>query len=135
MLTLKAILRGFKLASGLKIKFHKSRLVGINVQSSTIGCFTKTLNCIQMEVPFKYLELEVGGNPRKKHLWDPVITKLKARLSVWKGRFLSMAGRICLINSVLTAIPLFYLSLFRVPASVCKRIISIQTRFLWGWGN
>ena len=135
VLTLKAILRGFELASGLKINFHKSRLVGINVQNSTIGCFTKMLNCIKMEVPFKYLGLEVGGNPRKKQFWDPLITKLKEKLSVWKGRFLSMAGRICLINSVLTAIPLYYISLFRVPTSVCKRIISIQTRFLWGWGN
>jgi len=44
VLTLKAIMRGFELASGLKINFHKSRLEGINVQSSNIGCFTKTLN-------------------------------------------------------------------------------------------
>ena len=135
VLTLKAILRGFELASGLKINFHKSKLAGINVQSGSIGCYTKTLNCKQMEVPFNYLGLEVGGNPRRKQFWDPVINKLKAKLSVWKGRFLSMAGRICLINSVLTAIPLYYISLFKVPTSVCKRIISIQTRFLWGWGK
>ncbi|XP_068483406.1 uncharacterized protein [Phaseolus vulgaris] len=71
----------------------------------------------QMEVPFKYLGLEVGGNPRRKKFWEPVINKLKARLSVWKGRFLSMAGRICVIKSVLTAVPLYYLSLFRAPNS------------------
>jgi len=88
-----------------------------------------------MGVPFKYLGLEVGGNPRKKHFWEPVLNKLKARLSVLKGRFLSMAGRICLTNSVISAIPLYYLSLFRVPESVCNSIISIQRRFLWEWGK
>jgi len=92
--TLKAILRGFEVASGLKINFHKSKLAGINVHRNNLLCYTKTLNCTQMEVPFKYLGLEVGGNPRKKKFWEPVLNKLKARLNVWKWRFLSMAGRI-----------------------------------------
>jgi len=64
-----------------------------------------------------------------------VLNKLKARLNVWKGRFLSLAGRICLIKSVLTAVPLYYLSLFRVSEMVYKSITSIQRRFLWGWGK
>jgi len=133
--TLKAILRGFEVASGLKINFHKSKLAGINVCKSNMDCYTKTLNCSQMEVPFIYLGIEVGGNPRKKKFWEPVLRKLKSRLSVWKGRFLSMAGRLCLINSILSAIPLYYLSLFKAPEVVCKSIISIQRRFLWGWGK
>ena len=84
VVTLKAILRGFELASGLKINFHKSKLVGINVQSSDVACYTKTLNCKQMGVLFKYMGLEVGGSPRKKQFWDPIVNKLKAKLSVWK---------------------------------------------------
>ena len=67
----------------------------------------------------------MGGNPRKKIFWEPILDKLKARLSVWRGRFLSLAGRICLIKSVFTALPLFYLSFFKIPESVCKSIISI----------
>ena len=46
-----------------------------------------------------------------------------------------MAGRICVIKSVFTAIPLSYLSVFKAPKSVYKSIISIQRRFLWGWGK
>ncbi|XP_068466531.1 uncharacterized mitochondrial protein AtMg00310-like [Phaseolus vulgaris] len=46
-----------------------------------------------------------------------------------------MAGRICLIKSVISAIPLFYLSIFKAPEFVYKSIISIQQRFLWGWGK
>jgi len=135
VVTLKVILRGFELASSLKINFHKSKLAGINVQSNVFACYTKTLNCTQMGISFKYLGLEVGKNPRKKQFWEPVINKIKARLSVWKGRFLTMAGRICLINSVITAILLYYLSLFRAPDPLYKRITSIQRRFLWGWGS
>jgi len=88
-----------------------------------------------MGIPFKYLGLEMGGNPRKKQFLEPVLNKLKARLRVWKGRFLFLAGRICLTNSVLIVVPLYYLSLLRAPESVCKRITNIQRRFMWGWGK
>ena len=135
VVTLKAILRGFELASGLKINFHKSKLAGINVQRGNMVCYMKTLNCDQMGVPFSYLGLEVGGNPRKKKFWDPVMNKLRSRLSVWKGRFLSLAGRLCLVKSVLSALPLYYLSLYKASEEVCKGITSIQRRFLWGWGK
>jgi len=130
VVAVKAILRGFELASGLKINFHKSKIAGVNVDNYALSSYAKTLSCAQMGVPFKYLGLEVGGNPRKVKFWEPVLTKLKARLNVWKGRFLSMAGRICLIKSVISAIPLFYLSIFKAPESVYKSIISIQRRFL-----
>ena len=135
VVTLEAILRGFELASGLKISFHKSKLAGINVLSRDIGCYTRTLNFSQMGTPLNYLGLEVGGNPRKKKFWEPVLRKLQSRLNVWKERFLSMAGGICLIKFVITVSPLYYLSLFKAPESVCKSIISIQRRFLWGWGK
>jgi len=135
VVTLKSILRRFELASGLKINFHKSKLAGINVPKSHMDCYTKTLNCDRMSVPLSYLGLEVGGNPRKKKFWEPVLNKIKSRLNMWKGRFLSMAGRLCLIKSILSAIPLYYLSLFRAPEDVCKSIIRIQRKFLWGWGK
>jgi len=125
VVTLKAILRGFEVASGLKINFHKSKLIGFNVLSSDIDCYTRTLNCSQMGNKFNYLGPEVGGNPRRKKFWEPVLCKLKSRLNVWKERFLSMADKICLIKSVITAIPLYYFSLFKAPKSVCKSIISI----------
>ena len=132
VIIMKIILRGFELASGLKINFHKSKLASTNVQNQNLVSYSKILNCAQMCHPFKYLGLEVGGNPWKKSFWKPVLNKLNARLSMWKGRLLSLAGRTCVIKSILTAIPLFYLSVFKAPKSVYKSIISIQRKFLWG---
>ena len=45
-----------------------------------------------------------------------------------------MAGIITLINVVLTALPLFYLSFFRARTVVINRLTAIQRHFLWG-GN
>jgi len=46
-----------------------------------------------------------------------------------------LAGRICLIKSVFTTLPLFYLSFYKAPESVYKKIIKIQRSFLWGLGK
>jgi len=133
--TIKAILRCYEIASGLKINFHKSKLAGVNVSRETLEVYAKTLHCNLMRVPFKYLRFEVGGNPTKKLFWEPIIDRLSAKLNVWKGRFLSLAGRICLVKSVFTSLPLFYLSFFKAPEAVCDKIISIQRRFLWDGGG
>ena len=44
-----------------------------------------------------------------------------------------MAGRICLIKFVLSSIPLFSMSLFKLPSGVVGKLIRIQRNFLWGW--
>ena len=135
VVTLKAILRGFEIASGLKVNFHKSKIAGVNVGGNVVASYAKMLNYAQMRVPFKYLGLEVGGNPRTVKFWEPVLTKLKARLNGWRGRFLSLAGRISLVKTIISSVPLYYLSIFKAPESIYKNITSIQRRFLWGWGK
>ena len=43
-----------------------------------------------------------------------------------------MAGRITLINAVLTALPMFNLSFFRASTALINRLTAIQRQFLWG---
>jgi hypothetical protein len=38
-----------------------------------------------------------------------------------------------LINSVLGAIPKFYMSIFKMLVSVRKQIMQLKRRFSWGW--
>jgi len=129
--SIKAFFRCYEIASGLKVNFHKSKLAGINVEKSVIDLYAKSLNCNLIRLPFKYLWVEIGGNPRKKQFSEPIINKLCDKLGAWKGRFLSLAWRMCLIKLVLTTIPLFYLSFFKVLTVVYNMIISIQRSFLW----
>ncbi|MCI27846.1 LINE-1 reverse transcriptase like, partial [Trifolium medium] len=70
---MKAILRWFELMSGLKVNFAKSRLFGVNVDGSLLIEAAKFLNCKIGDMPFIYLGLPVGANPRKEATWKPVI--------------------------------------------------------------
>jgi hypothetical protein len=64
--------------------------------------------------------------------WNPVIEVLQKRLNSWHNRFVSLSGRVILINSVLAAIPVFYLSFMKMPTCFWKKIVAIQRNFLWG---
>lgn len=57
---------------------------------------------------------------------------MRNRFAMWKQKLISFGGRICLIQSVLSALPLFYLSFFRVPPCVVKVCNRLMRDFLWG---
>nr|GEX55668.1 hypothetical protein [Tanacetum cinerariifolium] len=90
------------------------------------------IGCEALEIPFKYLGIMVGSNMNRLHAWDRVIEKVTARLSKWKAKTLSIGGRFTLTKSVLSTIPLYYFSLFKVPIGVLKRIESCRSNFFHG---
>ena len=61
-----------------------------------------------------------------------MLDKIKRRLSDWKVNLLSKASRAVLIKSMLSNLPMYYLSLFRMPKTVVKEIFAIQRRSFWG---
>lgn len=61
----------------------------------------------------------------------PLIAKIKARISSWTNKFLSYAGRLQLIKSVIFSIQSFWSSHFILPAAMLKDLKSIMSRFLW----
>jgi len=128
---LKAVLRGFEMALGLKVNFHKSSLIGVNVQKDFMEAACNFLHCREGAIPFKYLGLPVGANSRKLSTWEPMLDQLKKRLNSWENKYVSLGGRIVL-NSVLNAIPIFYLSFLKIPTKVLKMVTRIQREFLWG---
>ncbi|XP_058775283.1 uncharacterized protein LOC131649540 [Vicia villosa] len=133
--SLKAIFRGFEMMSGLRIKFHKSNLYGVNAGDWFMEAAASFLSCKVGSLPFKFLGVRVGYNPRKLSMWRDFILMFKKRLSFWKGSNLSMAGRVVLINSVINALPIYLLSFYKAPKKVLNGVCSIQCKFLWGGGE
>jgi hypothetical protein len=133
--TLKAVLRGFELASGLKVNFWKSCLIGVNVSNDFMDMAATFLNCRRSNIPFKYLGLPVGASPRRMSTWEPLLVSIRKKLNSWSHKHVSFGGRLVLINSVLNSIPIFYLSFLKMPEQVVKKITRIQREFLWGGVN
>jgi len=75
------------------------------------------LNCRIIKVPFTYLGVHIRGNHSRKDYWKGVIVKIKKKLSRLNGKFIYMAGMVRLIKSVTSTMPLFLVSIFKIPHS------------------
>jgi hypothetical protein len=132
--TIKTLLRSFELVSGLKINFVKSKLYGVNVASTFLTAGSAFLSCRSESIPFKFLGIPVGANPRRRATWKPIVENMEKRLTNWRSRHLSYGGRITLINSVLSSLPLYFFSFFKAPRCILLSLVRIQRNFLWGGG-
>lgn len=65
-------------------------------------------------------------------MWNNVVDNLRRRVAMWKGRNLSVGGRVVLINSVLNMVPIYMLSFYKALVEIIKEIEIIQSNFLWG---
>ena len=124
----------FHLASGLKVNFHKSSIMGLNVTDAWLNCAATELLCKKGSIPFSYLGLPIGGNSSRIKTWEPIIKRIEKKLASWHGKLLSIGGRLTLIKSSLSNLPLYFMSLYPIPQSIIARIKRIHRKFLWS-GN
>ena len=61
--------------------------------------------------------------------WKHVEERFQKWLNCWRSRMLSVGGRLVRINSVLSSLPMFMLSLFEVPRGVLKKLDYFRSRF------
>ncbi|KEH41360.1 hypothetical protein MTR_1g049220 [Medicago truncatula] len=81
--------------SGLKVNFHKSLLVGINIGDSWLTEAASILNCKVGEIPFLYLGLSIGGDPRRGWFGERVSKVIGNGKSTffWYDNWLGDVGR------------------------------------------
>nr|KYP43394.1 Putative ribonuclease H protein At1g65750 family [Cajanus cajan] len=90
------------------------------------------LYCKFSSIPLQYLGIPIGVGPRRYDTWQLIIKKFSKKLLAWRARTLSIAGRVCLINVVLTSLPLYLMSFYRMPRMVVKQLTKLQRNFFWG---
>ena len=60
-----------------------------------------------------------------------IIDKVSNRLATWKARFLNKAARLKLVNTVLSSVPVYFLTVVEPKKWMIKRIDKIRRGFLW----
>ncbi|RVW11933.1 putative ribonuclease H protein [Vitis vinifera] len=105
-----------------------SFLTLINLDQNHLSKLAKLLDCKASDWPILYLGLPLGGNPKACGFWDPLIERILQRLDGWQKAYLSFGGRN--IHSCLTHIPSYFLSYFKILASVAAKIEKLQRDFL-----
>ncbi|GJY96979.1 RNA-directed DNA polymerase, eukaryota [Tanacetum coccineum] len=124
------VLKCFHLASGLKINLHKSKLMGVGINSNEVSKVANSIGCSTFSTPFKYLGVSIGDNMSCISAWDDIISKVSNRLSKWKLKMLSIGW-----PSSLKVFPRALLSSCHYGKSecFCSRMLSSQWLPEEGW--
>jgi hypothetical protein len=134
ILYLKQVLHQFASSTGLKVNFSKSFLVPINVSDDRASSLVASFECQVGSMPFTYLGLPLGTTRPSVQDFLPLISRIERRL-MGLNTFLSYAGRLVLMNSVLSSLPTFYLCTLKLPISVIEQIDKYMKHFLWDKGD
>ena len=117
--------------SGLRINLEKSSILEINTNRELGSRLASILDCRETNWPLPYFGLPLGGNPNSRRFWDLVVEKVARHVDGWKKAIMLLGGRITLIQTCLSYIPSYFLSLFRIPVLVAIRLEKLQRGFLW----
>ncbi|KAJ4771126.1 RNA-directed DNA polymerase (reverse transcriptase)-related family protein [Rhynchospora pubera] len=115
----------------MKLNLAKSTLVPFNLQERQVQALQDLLHCSSTSLPVQYLGLPLTHRRPDRATFQILIDKLTKRLSGWKARLLSRAGRVVLASSVLSTIPIFFMSVFKLPIWVIRQIDKIRRSFIW----
>jgi hypothetical protein len=94
---LKWILTCFEQISGMRINFHKSELIPINIEVEELQPFIDIFKCEVGIFPVKYLGIPLHFHKLRREDLQPLIESLLRRITGWRGRLLSTAAKRVLI--------------------------------------
>ncbi|WJZ82701.1 hypothetical protein VitviT2T_002436 [Vitis vinifera] len=123
----------FEAISGLRINLDKSEILPVG-RVENLEALALKVGCKVGRLPSSYLGIPLGVNHKSVAVWDGVEERFRKRVAMWKRQFISKGGRITLIRSTLSSMPIYLMSLLRMPRVVSLRLEKIQRDFLWGGG-
>jgi hypothetical protein len=131
------ILQSFCSISGALINKRKSAVYGWNVDQQTIQRISLYLGFSGYASweKIKYLGLPLTLGSNKSSLWTEIISKIQSQ-NLSLGRTVAHnAGKLTLIKSVLSSLPIYQASFLLAPKAILTQISNLIRDFLWQGGK
>lgn len=130
---MKTILGLFCESSGQKVSMEKTRIFfSKNVSREKKNELSDACGFQCTEDLGKYLGAPLIHHRSGRNSYQFILDKVNQRLSNWKTKQLSMAGRVTLAKSVLQALPSYVMQSACLPRALCDEIDRKCRNFIWG---
>ena len=133
----KTLLENFVSYSGGMVNYLKSCIYGWITTAQTLQSTASIfeVSCKLDWGHFSYLGMPVSVGSLKAEVWDTIIDKMKRKVQQWGSFWLNPAGRLTLLKSCLSSLPLYQFTLLQAPASFHHKVEAILRHFLWQGGK
>eukprot|EP00253_Pinus_taeda_P025144 PITA_25144 len=124
----------FQSASGICINKEKSKIFHNDSEAETAAWIASLfgIEAVSIDSGMKYLGFNLKPKGYKKGDWTWLLDRFYNRISGWEYRLLSLAGRLVLIQAVLSQLAIYWAHLFFLPVPVIRKMNSYAANFLWG---
>lgn len=121
---------------GKKLKRDKSSVhFSKNFQGQAILSILDQLRLKKLPPKAKHLRLPLLFPRAWMRAVEDIKEKFFSKISGWKVKMLSQAGRMVMIKAVATALPSYLMSFYLLPQSWCKEIDRALKNFWWGYSD
>lgn len=127
---LKALLNTFAEATRLKVNYSKSNIIPINISEDKVEIMVRTLNCKKGVFPSTYLGMPLGLHKPSVEQCLPLVNRVAKKL-VGLSAFMTLAGRLLLVKSVLNSLIIYFMGCIDVPVTIKKLIPKYLRHCLW----
>lgn len=124
-------LYAFGNASCLQANLNRSGILPICCENIDITSLLIDLPIPVVNFPCKYLGLPLHYKKITRGDIQPTLDKMTSKLQIWRGKLLSSDAHLRLVNSVLSAIPSYLISVFKLDVWAIKQIDKLRRNFLW----
>jgi hypothetical protein len=100
------------------------------VETEKMKILASTFDCQIGSYPFTYLGLPMGLSKPKLEDFLPLVQRIEKRL-LSTSTFLNQAGRVEMVNVVLSTLPTFFMGNVKLPPSIYKQIDKFKKHCMW----
>jgi len=131
VMALNHLLQLFGEVTGLKTNVQKSSIVPIRCERLDLDDILADFPAVRARFPIKYLGLPLSARCLRKVDILPLADKAAAKLSGWRGRHLTQAGKVTLTKSILSSQPVYLLTALSTTKKVLQSVDKLRKKFLW----
>jgi hypothetical protein len=117
----------------MEINCQKSCFLSHNLNDDLLNRVVEIFGILvsPLDQGMKYLGFFLKPNDYRVNDWHWLLQKVEKKIGHWTSRWLSLGGRLVLVNSVLQNMLVYWLYLAKVPLKIINNISQIFSRFLW----
>ncbi|GJS23740.1 uncharacterized protein Tco_0452372 [Tanacetum coccineum] len=128
-------LEEFMNVSGLVPSIPKSTAFFCNVPIALKSSILNLMPFAEGTLPVRYLGVPLISSRLLYRDCKVLVEKLESRVNDWRNKFLSLAGRMQLVRSVLSSMHIYWASVFILPVRIISDLEQLMRGFLWCQGE
>jgi hypothetical protein len=123
----------FLIILGGSLNKEKSQIYTWNVSIGTRARITRIMGIAitQDWKSFKYLGLPLCLKALPPEFWHLILQNFREKMEIWGAQWINPAGRVVLIKSVLSVLPMFKFSTLLAPNGILQAKSQLIRKFLW----